>query len=398
MTKVCEATCGDASHSACSGGCCDGSNCQPGNTVAACGPAGGSCSPCSGTTPICSSGACSAWKLVAGFTGQPVGDGIIIPNTSPITPLPVYVLTVSDRVQTSADGGNTWGGYNNGLPATFPGVSIGYNQFLAASNNVIVSGAESIGSPHVFTITTNATTPTWTGLDARIPPGTGRDFELYSARFQMMVGHMATGNDNGVGGTGGAFVNTHQGTSAWVSHPVGTATGTGRVIAGTSATLLYVAVNGTKPDGSAGTGGIFSSVDKGVTWTEIDSGIDSTSVNQIWTMAVDPTTPMTLWAGIAGAGRIYKSTNGGTAWAQPATLPGDATVQVFCLAIHPTNGTVYAGTSNGVYKTVDGGMTWTLSGFAGSTVRALAIDPVTPTTVYGGINASPGLIVTNTGG
>src|SRR5262249_22877192 len=80
------------------------------------------------------------------------------------------------------------------------------------------------------------------------------------------------------------------------------------------------------------------------------------------------------------------------------TLPGDAATRVFSLAIHPSNGTVYAGTSSGIYQTANGRGNWTLSGLPGAAVRALAIDPLTPTTVYGGIDRDPGLVVTLSGG
>jgi hypothetical protein len=47
---------------------------------------------------------------------------------------------------------------------------------------------------------------------------------------------------------------------------------------------------------------------------------------------------------------------------------------------------VYAGTGNGVYKSVNGGVSWvpSNSGIEKILVRALAIDPATPTTIYGG--------------
>ncbi|HZS39311.1 MAG TPA: hypothetical protein VFF06_20910, partial [Polyangia bacterium] len=316
--------------------------------------------------------------------------------TTGATPTPIDVLTTAAGVQTSADGAATWSAFNSGLPGTFPGLSIGFN--AQAPTNLIVSGAQSIGSPHVFTANTGNPSPTWAGFDCRIPIGTGRDFDLNSIRFQAMVGNLGTGNDNGSGGTGGAVVITHQGVNPCVAHAVAASTGTGRVIAGSSATLLFVAVNGTKPDGSAGTGGIFKSIDKAVTWTESDTGIDATSRDQIWTMAIDPSNALTMYAGVLGPGRVFKSIDGGVTWAQTTTEPGDTTLQVLSFAIHPTSGAIYAGTSSGVYKSIDGGATWTLSGLPGVAVRALAIDPAVPTTIYGGIDRDPGLVVSTTGG
>jgi photosystem II stability/assembly factor-like uncharacterized protein len=57
------------------------------------------------------------------------------------------------------------------------------------------------------------------------------------------------------------------------------------------------------------------------------------------------------------------------------------------LAIDPaTPTTLYAGTSAGVFKSTDGGENWRTvnNGLANVDVRALAIDSVTPTTLYAG--------------
>jgi hypothetical protein len=68
-----------------------------------------------------------------------------------------------------------------------------------------------------------------------------------------------------------------------------------------------------------------------------------------------------------------------------ATLPG---VTVQALAVDPTNAQiVYAGTTFGVYKTMDGGANWLRvdSGVQDTNVLALAIDPNAPCTIYGGV-------------
>ena len=65
------------------------------------------------------------------------------------------------------------------------------------------------------------------------------------------------------------------------------------------------------------------------------------------------------------------------------------TCGVSALALDPTTPTtLYAGTSDGVFKTTDGGTSWSPvnTGLAvlSTTVRALALDPTTPTTLYAG--------------
>ena len=71
-------------------------------------------------------------------------------------------------------------------------------------------------------------------------------------------------------------------------------------------------------------------------------------------IAIDPITPTTLYAG-TGAG-VFKSTNGGETWSLTDAGPPN----VLALAIDPiTPSTLYAGTSRaGVFKSTDAGATW----------------------------------------
>ncbi len=69
--------------------------------------------------------------------------------------------------------------------------------------------------------------------------------------------------------------------------------------------------------------------------------------------------------------------------------PGGGSIRA--LAIDPLSpSTVYAGTpGGGVLKSTNGGATWSASnnGLTNANVRALAIDPRTPNTVYAGIDS-----------
>src|ERR1019366_4735212 len=89
-------------------------------------------------------------------------------------------------------------------------------------------------------------------------------------------------------------------------------------------------------------------------------------------LAIDPTTPSTLYAGTGyqagtGGGGVYKSTDGGGTWSAVNGPTGLSGFVVDALAIDPsTPSTLYAGTGdpegagtgNGVYKSTDGGGTW----------------------------------------
>ena len=85
-------------------------------------------------------------------------------------------------------------------------------------------------------------------------------------------------------------------------------------------------------------------------------------------------------------------------WAQTSGPPGT----VRSLAIDPkTPATLYAGTYDGVFMSIDSGENWSTvwSVLTNSIVRSLAIDPKAPATLYAGLPAafSRASIVARTG-
>ena len=97
---------------------------------------------------------------------------------------------------------------------------------------------------------------------------------------------------------------------------------------------------------------------------------------------------------------MFKSTDGGAnwnvVWSEPGPNPYVNWVQA--LAIDPvTPTTLYAGTGgSGVFKSTDGGTTWKV-GSGLTAAFALAIDPLTPTTLYAG-TGGPGYVFKSTDG
>ena len=115
--------------------------------------------------------------------------------------------------------------------------------------------------------------------------------------------------------------------------------------------------------GSAG-GGIWESTNTGATWQPRTDQMPSLAIGAI---AFDPTTPGKVYAGSGegnfyanlGAG-VYKSTNGGTTWTVSASAPFIG-VGFFDLVVDRQNPAVlYAATTNGFYKSTNSGASWSL--------------------------------------
>jgi len=85
-----------------------------------------------------------------------------------------------------------------------------------------------------------------------------------------------------------------------------------------------------------------------------------------------------------GGGPLWMTVDGGKSWNR--LQPGLGTIIVMSVVVDPTNSNIaYAGTRNGVFKTVDHGRTWSLS--IDIPAQALAIDTANPSTVYFGVSA-----------
>jgi hypothetical protein len=124
-----------------------------------------------------------------------------------------------------------------------------------------------------------------------------------------------------------------------------------------------------------GTGGsgVYKSVDGAVTWSF--AGLSGESVQSL---AVDPVDSNLLYAALATPGSLKISLDGGDSWTD-ASLP----VTFYSLATSPTTpGTLYAGTSSGLY-TYEAG-SWTQLGLADHAVTALAVDPSHSSRIYAG--------------
>ncbi len=179
---------------------------------------------------------------------------------------------------------------------------------------------------------------------------------------------------------------------------IGSATMSGR-IAALAATpekdgklLLYV---------GAASGGVWKSTDGGTTFVPV---FDKQPVQSIGDIAIDPSRHDTVWVGtgeswtrnsVSIGDGIYKSTDGGESWTDMGLKNSERIAKI---AIDPHDGnTVYAcvpgklwsdSADRGLYKTSDGGKSWrlVLKGRNLSTgCASLAMDPKNPDVLFAGM-------------
>ncbi len=127
---------------------------------------------------------------------------------------------------------------------------------------------------------------------------------------------------------------------------------------------------------------IYKSTDCGATFTESASGIPTTITNYVYSLAVHPTNSTIVYAGTYRG--IYRSINGGSTWSQVSSY-----LYNYAMATTPGNpDVVYSGGSSDIYKSTNSGATWSIcdNGLTGSYFRGIGIHPTQPSTVYAASN------------
>lgn len=161
-----------------------------------------------------------------------------------------------------------------------------------------------------------------------------------------------------------------------------------------SVRVLSLAVDPMMPERVyAGTSrGIARSTDGGVTWdtqiavapmARISNLGPLIALGAVLSVAVDPLSPTTVYAG-TGQG-MFKSLDAGASWFLSSSNLNTSSTRA--LVVNPiTPATLYSGGEVGVYRSTNAAMNWQAvnSGLGNQTVNALAVDPITPSTVYAG--------------
>ncbi|MDX8413009.1 MAG: hypothetical protein R8J85_02885 [Mariprofundales bacterium] len=130
---------------------------------------------------------------------------------------------------------------------------------------------------------------------------------------------------------------------------------------------------------STNNGGVYKSTDGALNWSPangtvavVSSSVDTYTVNA---MVFDSY----VFAGTNGG--AYFSTDDGYSWSAATTQPGNTVI--YALATPGSSNTIYAGTGSNLYKSIDKGATWTSEGLSANPFRALVIAP-SDGTLYAG--------------
>ncbi|HMP07119.1 MAG TPA: Ig-like domain-containing protein, partial [Lacipirellulaceae bacterium] len=150
-------------------------------------------------------------------------------------------------------------------------------------------------------------------------------------------------------------------------------------VARSNTNIIYAGTGEASNTDVAGYGrGILKSTDRGLTWQMLGTSVfDRKAISSI---QVDPTNPNNVYVAVAesglnsltGGNGIWRSTDGGLNWTNTtaSAIAGSAAQSFSDLAMDPTNpqilyaaiGTSSGSALNGVYRTTNGGNTWTLVG------------------------------------
>ena len=151
----------------------------------------------------------------------------------------------------------------------------------------------------------------------------------------------------------------------------------------------------------AATGGVWKSMDGGTTFKPV---FDEQPVQSIGAIALDPANPKNVWVGtgeswtrnsVSVGDGIYKSTDGGETWTH-AGLPDSERITKIIVDPRAAD-TVYAcvpgklwgdSADRGLYKTTDGGKQWALvlkGGNLSTGCGSMAMDPGNPDVLFAGL-------------
>ena len=145
-------------------------------------------------------------------------------------------------------------------------------------------------------------------------------------------------------------------------------------------------------------GGVWKTTNAGQTWTNISDG--KSSISSVGAIALAPSDPNVIWVGtgetdwredLTHGNGVWRSTDGGASWTQ---LGLEDTRHIGVIRVHPTNPDIAyvaamghafgPNAMRGVFRTTDGGKTWSKVLYLDENTGCidLAMDPTNPRILY----------------
>jgi hypothetical protein len=132
-------------------------------------------------------------------------------------------------------------------------------------------------------------------------------------------------------------------------------------------------------------GGIWKSLDAGITWSPMSDNLPQIGVSGI---AIDHANSNIIYiatgdddAGDTPSVGVFKSTDGGVTWSQTGLNPSNSPTSMNDIYINPNDSNMlWVATNNGVYKTTNAGVSWSQT-LAGN-IKDIKIKPNDSNTVY----------------
>lgn len=135
--------------------------------------------------------------------------------------------------------------------------------------------------------------------------------------------------------------------------------------------------------------GVFRSTDNGDTWTAVNNGLDNHHISTdhlIWALAASPGGELVA----ASFGTLYHSSDRGSSWNEAEAAPW---ITLFSAVVSARDGSFIgaatAGGGEGIYRSTDGGATWTQTGLEENGIRSLIVTGTG--SILAGCNESEGI-------
>ncbi len=301
----------------------------------------------------------TSWAPVAGFPTSNAGAPDLV--VAPTNPATLYVTLSPGGLYRSADAGVTWS--QAGLGRT------DLHVVAVDPAQPATVYAQTTGGDRFDLLRSTDAGATWASLDIHVPNVEVPQL-LTVAVDPSDSSHLIAGNRRGITGSSDAG-----GTWALFDTGLPRAGNFGEpVLEPASATVYAMSQDSIAPNV------LWKSADGGATWAprNPEPVFVPVGASERLALAMDPTAPSTLYLGSTRRG-VFKSVDGASTWT-PANS-GLGSLDVTSVAVDPlTPATVYAATGGGLFRSIDGAASW--SSIDASSVGDLVIDPATPSRIY----------------